>query len=116
MPIGLFSEKPSTIRSWLSVKGFNGSFHNALLQYFSSISTLSNGTLYDHINESLSILGYTGTLRDKLAAFFIDKTGISDRRDAERNFFSSNTNSFNGLLNEDGRQLLNEDGSSLLIN
>lgn len=97
----MFSDKPSKISRWLAVKGYGGSVYDALNGYFSSLSGLSNGTLYDHVNATLVNLGYTGTMEDKLATFFVTTTSIGNPRDAERAFWDNDSYSFgvNGVNN-----------------
>lgn len=90
----MFRGKPSDIKRWLNAKGCGGSYSDALRCYFEGLSNLSSGTLYDHINDVMNQHGYTGTLGDKLGAFFTAKTGVSDRRDAERSFWDNDSLNF----------------------
>lgn len=92
----MFSDKPSHIKRWLAVKGYGGSTYDALMAYFSSLSGLSEGTLYDHVNATLINLGYTGSMNDMLNAFFTTTTGQSGN-DGERAFWGNDSYSFGGV-------------------
>ena len=91
---GIFIDKPSNIKRWLNAKGYPGSYPNALYNYFSYISGIRSGTIFDHIDKTLSLWGLSGTLQDKLTDFFIRNTGINERRTAERSFFNNDNKTF----------------------
>lgn len=86
-----FIEKPSKILQWLNAKGYSGTVEDAFITYVQSGSPLTSGTMEDHLRARLNVAGYSGTMDDMLTTMFQSKTGISNRHDAERNFFSNNT-------------------------
>lgn len=119
-----FRDRRSKIQQWLNANGYGGSVHDGLMQYFSSISDLSQGTLFDHVNNVMDQHGYAGSIDDKLGAFFQEKTGNSDRRDGERSFWSDSGLNFDvgggfspgdALLLESGYFLLLESNDKLLL-
>lgn len=119
--VGPFRERSSVIHKWLNDNGYGGSVNDGLMQYFSSVSTLSEGTLFDHVNNVMDQHGYSGSLHDKLTAFFQDETGKDGRGDAERAFWRDSGNNFDiasgtdALLLESGDYLLLESGDKLLL-
>lgn len=86
-----FFEKPDKVLQWLRAKGYTGTINDALMKYCQDNSSLTQGTLFDHLNNALGRAGYTGTLNDRLNTMFISKTGVTNRKDAERKLFADNT-------------------------
>jgi hypothetical protein len=122
MSINVFHAKPSLIKNFMVVKGYGGSVYDASFGYFQSLSGISDGTLYDHINGTLLARGYSGSIEDMLGAFFITETGISDRDDAERAFWNDTTNGFDGggggagpndIVDESGGTITDESGNTI---
>lgn len=116
-----FKAKDSIILQWANAKGYSGTARDAMLQHLQESSNLSSGTISDHLDDVLNQLGYTGTIEDKLSGHFISTTGISNPKDAERNFFSNSSNDIGSpvvsgttITAEDGNTLLAEDGSSII--
>lgn len=110
----IFVERPDKILQFMNANGYSGTYYDAVYEYFQQLSSLSQGTLEDHVNDVIVQAGFvTGTLQDKLTAFFVDATGISDRRDAERSFWQNTSNSFGGSngLDEFTKLLLHCDGA-----
>ncbi len=93
-----FHEKQDKILQWLRAKGYTGTPQDAMYSYVKSKSNIAQGTFYDHLNSALWNAGYTSDiLDDRLTTMFISKTGILNRKDAERNFFSNFTNDMFGI-------------------
>lgn len=111
----IFAAKPSDIKRWLSAKGYNGTTYDALNSYFKTLSTVTNGTLEDDINDVLARQGYEGNLENKLNAFFTAKTGQGNRRDAERSFWSNDSLSFAAAAGGTNFLLLADSSSFLLL-
>lgn len=115
-----YIEKPSIIRKWFSDKGYTGTYYDVQFAYFQTLTTLTKGTLYDHVLDRMRQLGFAGTMRDCLDAFFIEKMGVSDPKLAERLFWRNSSLEFAlvaeasvDLLTEDGQNLKTEDGQNL---
>lgn len=106
-----FNAKTSLIRTWINGKGYSGSVENALFTYFQANSSLSQGTIFDHLNNGLGIAGYSGTLADRLTTMFQAKTGISNRKDAERAFFGNTSLDFFSGGGGTGNQVTDTDGN-----
>lgn len=86
-----FYEKPDKILQWLRAKGYTGTFSDAMLKYAKDNSSIAQGSMFDHLNASLTRAGYSeADLNDKLTTMFQAKTGVSNRKDAERKFFQDN--------------------------
>lgn len=85
------------------------------MAYFSNISGLASGTVFDHISKSLSNIGFNqGELGDQLTSFFQSVTGQSSRVDAEFAFWGSGSSSFSGgniVKDTDGFILTDTDGN-----
>lgn len=115
--MNFFVAPPSQVLSWLNRKGYYGTVYDAFIDYVSDGSSLSYGTIYDHLNNRLQSSGYSGDLDDMLNTMFMQKTGEFYRYDAERKFFDdSSLDMFSvssDLLAEDGSILLAEDGTPL---
>lgn len=84
-----FIEKPSKILQWLNAKGYSGTVEDAFITYVQSGSSLTSGTMEDHLRARLNASGYSGTIDDMLTTMFQAKTGVSNRHDAERQFFQN---------------------------
>lgn len=115
-----YLEKPSIIRKWFADKGYAGTYYDVQYAYFQTLSTLTTGTLYDHVLDRMRQLGFVGTMRDCLDAFFIAKMGVNDPKIAERLFWRDSSLEFalvaptsENILTEDGQPLLTEDGQNL---
>jgi len=88
----VFRAKPSLILSWLQAKGYTGTLSDALCRYVQSGSSLSKGSITDHLVDRLSSIGYVGKgVNGILDNMFMIKTGISNRGDAERVFFGNSS-------------------------
>lgn len=94
--INYFKAKRSDVKEWFNSKGYSGTLHDSATGYFQNKSGLGAGTLYDHMDKTLSDLGYAGTLRDKLDTFFIAEKGGVYPVDAERAFFADQSADFGG--------------------
>lgn len=84
-------EKPSKILEWLNAKGYSGTVEDAFITYVQNGSPLTSGTMEDHLRERLNAAGYSGTMDDMLTTMFQSKTGVSNRHDAERQFFQDSS-------------------------
>lgn len=87
-------EKPSKILQWLNAKGYSGTNEDAFITYVQNGSPLTSGTMEDHLRARLNASGYSGTLDDMLTTMFQSKTGVSNRKDAERAFFGDSSLDF----------------------
>ena len=96
-----FNEKDSKIGAWARAKGFSGLPYDAIYGYFQSLSGISRGTLYDHINVVATANQATGTLKDKLNYIFQNRTGISNPKDAERAFWNNTSLEFSSASQGD---------------
>jgi hypothetical protein len=100
---------------WVKRSGFDDE-----LDFWSSLSGLSSGTVYDHMDEYLGYLGYTGDTGDKLRTFIIDQVGnIGTTFDNANEMFlgSYSTAEYESgvnILTEDGDFLVTEDGDTLV--
>lgn len=83
-----FEDKPYNIQRWMNNKGFPGKVVDSTENFFKSKNTSDAGSLYDNIRMRLNTLGYTGTIKDQLNAFFTAKTGIGGP-DGERRFWGN---------------------------
>lgn len=117
-----FNAKTSLIRTWINGKGYTGTVENALYTYFQANSSLSQGTLFDHLNNGLGAAGYSGTLTDRLTEMFQSTTGVSNRKDAERKFFADTSLDFfggggggtaNNITDTDGNIITDTDGNTI---
>ena len=106
-----FFAKTSLIRTWINGKGYGGSVENALYTYCQANSSLSQGTLFDHLNNGLGVAGYSGTLADRLTTMFQSKTGVSNRKDAEIRFFADTSLDFFGSGGGTGNSVTDTDGT-----
>ena len=115
----MFNDKASKIRSWMASNGESGSAYDMLMAHFSGLSGLANGTLYDHVDATLTNLGYTGTLNDKLSAFFVATTSVANPRDAERAFWANSSYSFSsgggGFIFVDNNNFIFIDGNNFIF-
>lgn len=95
-----FHEKQDKILQWLRAKGYTGTPQDAMYKYVKDNSSIAQGTFYDHLNSALWAAGYTGAiLDDRLTSMFISKTGVTNRKDAERKFFAdSSLNMFSSFV------------------
>jgi hypothetical protein len=116
----IFKSEQSRIKRWLDYNGYiEDSVDGELVQLFSGLSGLTTGTLVDHAAAVLVNLGYSGTLRDMLDAFFSTSMSISDPRDAERAFWDSNSSSWGGtggrpyVKNRNGTIIKNRNGTKV---
>lgn len=92
---GLFIERPHKIAIFMTAKGYGtGTPYDMCIAYFSQSNV--NGKLYDMVKGALANLGYSGNVHDSLRKFFIDTTGISDPKTAERVFWANTSNDFFG--------------------
>lgn len=112
MPTFYFVEKPEVIRAWLSNKGYNDTIHRSLLDYFHTKSSMNSDKLYDLINDKMTSLGFSGTIKDKLNFFFITKMNEGDPRVAERRFWRDFSTDFE-LVDVSGQPLETPDGIQL---
>jgi hypothetical protein len=116
----MFRDKPSNIKRWMNAKGCGGSTFDSMMCYFTSLSNISNGTLYDHVNDVLTQNGCSGTMEDKVSCFFSTKKGDGGR-DGERAFWQDDSQTFevaagtDVLLLETGDRILLETGDGILI-
>jgi hypothetical protein len=98
----MFRDKADNIDRWLEAKGESGSTYDMLFSQFSGFSTLSVGSLYDHVDNVMVQFGYSGTLQDKLTGFFEATTSQRGRGDAERSFWANDSYSFDPNPSEPG--------------
>lgn len=92
----LFRIRPSFILNWLNTKGQGGkTLVDGFGAYLQTKGASNAATLSEALNQSLSSLGFTGTLGDKLNSFYIAKTGIGNPVDAEMAFYNG-TGDFSG--------------------
>lgn len=96
-----FNARKSLISSWFEAKGYSGSLTDMMTKYFQSVSGITSGTLFDHINATLTPTVPNGTLQDRLNYLFSQRTGISNRIDAEIAFWSNSLNSFQAFIPSD---------------
>ena len=89
-----FRETPSVMLSWFEAKGYGGTLYDRLYAYFQTKSSMTNGTLYDLVNDKLTALGFSGTLRQKLNGFFMQKMSIGEPYRAERLFWRDTSTDF----------------------
>ncbi len=115
-----YIEKPSIIRKWFSDKGYTGTYYDVQFAYFQTLTTLTKGTLYDHVLDRMRQLGFAGTMRDCLDAFFIEKMGVSDPKLAERLFWRDSSLEFelvapvlNNVTDDDGNLVKDDDGNQV---
>lgn len=86
----LFQVRPQVVLDWLNAKSQGGnSLNDGMTAYLKTKGATNPATLGEAFNQVLSSLGYTGTLSDKLGAFYKSKTGIGYGPDAERAFYNS---------------------------
>lgn len=87
------------------------------LDFWSSLSGLSSGSLVDHMTTYLASLGYTGTPNDQFRQFLRDQTGIDGTiydlaNHLYQGTFSLGVGSQN-ITTEDGINITTEDGTPL---
>lgn len=115
----IFFENASKINNWFERKGYSdGTLYQKMYQYFQDNSSLQYGSLFDHLNDALTQSGYGEVLvQDKLTTMFIEKTGITYRKDAERKFFQDETldmfatGALSTLTDDDGNTVRDDDGN-----
>lgn len=114
-----FHAKQSLILSWLNAKGYSGTIGDAFRTYVQSGSSFNPGTVYDHLVDRLYSAGYSGGLQDMLTTMFQSKTSISNRKDAERAFFSDSSLDFfssggeNLITDTDGNQITDTNNNNI---
>lgn len=111
--MNLFSCKPSLMKQWLNAKGYSGSLNDAFNNYIQSGSTLTRGSVEDHLANRLYAAGYSGILEDMLTTMFISNTTKSNRADAEREFFQDSTKDMFGAGGESGNIFTDTDNNTV---
>jgi len=118
----MFRDKASKIDRWLIAKGESGTTYDMLNSNFASYSTLSEGTLRDHVGNVMGQHGYTGTIEEQLASFFTSTTSVAGWGDAERAFWVNDSYTFNpssgsggGFIFVDGNNFVFTDGNNFVF-
>lgn len=102
-------------QEWFQRSGFEDE-----LDFWSSLSGLSEGSMYDHIVYYLTSLGYTGDEGDKIRTFIMDQVGyIGTTFDNANEMFlglysPTVTPSGAYIQTEDGLNITTESGDSLI--
>lgn len=104
---------PSKFNAWVKRSGFTDE-----MNFWSSLSGLSRGTVVDHMTTYLSSLGYSGTPSDQFRKFLRDQTGLLGTTfDMGNQFFDGTFSVTPGedsfILSEDGTYILGEDGGRI---
>ncbi len=117
----MFRGRPNIIMNWMKVKGYSGTYYDAINGYFQSTSGLTKGTLMDHLVQTLVLAGtWAGNVDDSLTRFFQSQTGITGRGDAERAFWKNTALSFSGgtpaggIVDDDGNVIKDDDGNVVI--
>ena len=101
------------MEEWLQRSGFK----NFELDFWSTLSSISDGTSFDHMASYLTELGYTGGADDQLRTFLQDQASVGSTFDNANQMFQgayATGTSGTDILAEDGSALLNEDGTTLI--
>jgi len=101
-------------KRWLVLSGFESE-----MDFWASLSGLSDGSLADHMEAYLTSLGYTGTIYDKFRQFLRSQSGIGETLHEMASSFYEGSWSPPGatvpLEDTDGVQLTDTDGTGLDI-
>ena len=101
------------MEEWLQRSGFK----NFELDFWSTLSSITKGTSFDHMVSYLTELGYTGGANDQLRTFLQDQATVGTTYDNANQMFQgtyATGTSGTKILAEDGSELLAEDGTTLL--
>ena len=107
---------PSKFTTWVKRSGYTDE-----LDFWSSLSGLSSGSVVDHMTSYLRTLGYTGSPNDQFRGFLRDQVGLLNMTPAhigtmfdEINEFFDGTFSVSpvgGITDDDGNLLRDDDGN-----
>lgn len=101
---------PSKFRTWVQRAGYKTE-----LEFWSSLSGISKGTVVDHMVSYLTSQGYRGTPDDQFASFLRAQTSMNGTIfDMGNQFFDGTFSVVAGIVDDSGNIIRDDDGNVVI--